>query len=89
MGTALHRILDGADVGTRTRDLFLTKEVLYRLSYISILNDNDYYKGLHPKMQALILDSCFCTVITVISLQQFECSSGDFDLQPLYHEWYC
>ena len=28
--------LSGADGGTRTRDLFLTKEVLYLLSYISI-----------------------------------------------------
>ena len=27
----------GADGGTRTRDLFLTKEVLYLLSYISVL----------------------------------------------------
>ena len=26
----------GADGGTRTRDLFLTKEVLYLLSYISV-----------------------------------------------------
>ena len=25
-----------AHVGTRTRDLFLTKEVLYRLSYVSV-----------------------------------------------------
>ena len=29
--------LSGADGGTRTRDLFLTKEVLYLLSYISVL----------------------------------------------------
>ena len=30
---------DGAHVGIRTRDLFLTKEVLYRLSYVGgILN---------------------------------------------------
>ena len=29
--------LSGADGGTRTRDLFLTKEVLYLLSYISAL----------------------------------------------------
>ena len=28
--------LSGADGGTRTRDLFLTKEVLYLLSYISV-----------------------------------------------------
>ena len=27
-----------AHVGTRTRDLFLTKEVLYRLSYVSVTN---------------------------------------------------
>ena len=26
----------GADVGTRTRDLILTKDVLYLLSYISV-----------------------------------------------------
>ena len=26
-----------AHVGIRTRDLFLTKEVLYRLSYVSVL----------------------------------------------------
>ncbi len=28
--------MSGADGGTRTRDLFLTKEVLYLLSYISV-----------------------------------------------------
>ena len=31
----LRQLAAGADAGTRTRDLFLTKEVLYLLSYIS------------------------------------------------------
>lgn len=30
-------VLHGADGGNRTRDLFLTKEVLYRLSHISTM----------------------------------------------------
>ena len=33
--TALHYSIDGAHNRIRTDDLFLTKEVLYRLSYVS------------------------------------------------------
>ncbi|GEM_PF-5495207 len=45
----------GADVGTRTRDLFLTKEVLYLLSYISALTycSRINYSLFPPLMQAL------------------------------------
>lgn len=40
--TALRsEILYGADGGNRTRDLFLTKEVLYRLSHISAAENQD------------------------------------------------
>ena len=38
--------LSGADGGTRTRDLFLTKEVLYLLSYISVSMISTVYGDL-------------------------------------------
>ena len=46
-------IKNGADDGNRTHDLILTKDVLYRLSYISALF------GLFRRMYYTIWDSRF------------------------------
>ena len=43
----LRQPLTGADDGTRTHDLILTKDVLYRLSYISTLFLTNTSNSIH------------------------------------------
>ena len=45
------RVFRGADGRIRTGDLILTKDALYRLSYISIGNE-EYFNRFRAKMQA-------------------------------------
>ena len=45
--------LNGAHIRTRTGDLFLTKEVLYLLSYVGLLDKLERETGLEPATLSL------------------------------------
>ena len=45
--------IDGAHIRTRTGDLFLTKEVLYLLSYVGLLGKLERETGLEPATLSL------------------------------------
>ena len=44
---------DGAHIRTRTGDLFLTKEVLYLLSYVGLTKNLERETGLEPATLSL------------------------------------